>query len=80
MARYYKDFDAIRRRYQIIRDGFSYPKVSNSVPLYIHNDLVGVRNWEDTTFDWYRYDEHLGYLQTGSTWMLPEGAHVIGGE
>lgn len=80
MARYYKDFDAIRNTYQQLRDGYCFPSQRKTVPLYSLNDLVGVRNWEDQTFDWFRYDDHLGHLQTGSTWTLPEGAHMIGGE
>jgi len=80
MARYYRDFDAIRRRYQFIRDEYSFPHLAKSVRLYDHNDLVGVYNHDTTGYDWYRYDEHLGYLQTGSTMLLPEGATAIGGE
>lgn len=80
MARYYKDLDAIRRRYQFIRDEAHYPHLAKTVSLYSLNDLVGVYNHDSLTFDWYRYDEHLGYLQTGSTMLLPEEATVIGGE
>ena len=80
MARYYKDFGAIRRRYQFIRDEHSFPGLAHTVRLYSLNDLVGVYNHDDLTYDWYRHDEHLGYLQTGSTMTLPEDAHVIGAE
>jgi len=74
--KYHSDLAAIRKRYQFLRDGYTWGN-GESVPLYSHNDLVGVYNHGDQTFDWYRYDSHLGYRRTGSTLTLPKEATVF---
>ena len=76
---YFAELKDIQRAYQFRRDGYSWGN-GESVPLYSLNDLVGVYNHGHLVFDWYRYDSHLGYRQSGSTTLLPPGATVIGGE
>ena len=72
---YYESIAAIRKRYQYVNDAIvgNYKRAK----MYSHNDLVGVYNQQDYVFDWFRYYEYLGYGQSGSTLMLPEGATLI---